>query len=53
VVTKGFCATIYADATLTVRDGQRAWQNFSDFRLYVTDDACTSDGNTTNLTLTP
>jgi hypothetical protein len=48
--TKTYCATLYFDTTEIVR-AQRAYDDFDNFKLYVTDNECAPSGDNTTLTL--
>jgi hypothetical protein len=37
---KHFCATLYSDTALDIRNGERQSQAINEFKLYVTDHAC-------------
>lgn len=41
-IEKSFCATIYADAVVNIRRGERLWDKFENFRLHVTNSSCGS-----------
>jgi hypothetical protein len=51
MVTKTYCATLYADTTVDVRRAKRSTETFSDFRLHVTEDECTAAGTSATISL--
>jgi hypothetical protein len=49
-LSKQFCATLYADLQLDIRRGQRSFESFDTYKMYVTDSECGATGAGTTLT---